>query len=117
MKNLKSPEKRLISSLIIALASICFGVGLYLYFNKPVPEIPDHSIQYQYTIDSLNKVIKDTQSVINTLQVEIDSLQRRKTTIINNYHEEVNVIRDASAAEHARWFESVIRELEDYRGL
>lgn len=116
MKNLKSPEKRLISSSIIALASICFGVFLYLYF-KPTPEIPDHSIQYQYTIDSLNKVIEDTQSVINTLQVKIDSLQGRKITIINNYHEEVNVIRDASAAEHARWFESVIRELEDYRGF
>ena len=116
MKNLKSPEKRLISSLVIALSSICFGTFLYLYFIKPTPEVPDNSIYYQQKIDSLNNIINESQLVINTLEIKIDSLQGRKTTIINNYNEKVNVIRDASAAEHARWLESVIRELKDYKG-
>lgn len=117
MKNLKSPEKRLLSSLLIALLAIVFCSGLYIYFiHNPTPEIEDHSWKYLKTIDSLNSVVEKSKYTIDSLSYKIDSLENRKTVIINNYNEKVNVIRDASAAEHARWLESIIRELKDYKG-
>lgn len=117
MKNLKNPERRLISSLLIATFAIVFCSGLYIYLiNRPAPEIEDNSWKYLKTIDSLNSVIENSQKTIDSLSYQVDSLENRKTVIINNYNEKISVIRDASAAEHARWLESVIRELKDYKG-
>lgn len=117
MKNLKSPERRLISSLLIATFAIVFCSGLYIYLiNRPIPEIEDHSWRYLEIIDSLNSVVEKSQYTIDSLSYKVDSLENRKTVIINNYNEKVNIIRDASAAEHARWLESIVRELKDYKG-
>ncbi len=117
MKNLKNLDGRLISSLLIATFAIVFCSWLYIYFiNKPTPEIEDHSWKYLKTIDSLNSVVEKSKYTIDSLSYKVDSLENRKTVIINNYNEKVNVIRDASAAEHARWLESIVRELKDYKG-
>jgi hypothetical protein len=116
MKNSKRLDKRLFSSVVIAFIAVLFGVGIYMIHNTP-EIVPDNSEKYKNQIDSLNKIINKSDSIISTLQLKVDSLEVKKITIINNYNEKVSVIRDASAAEHARWFESVIRNLEDYRGL
>ena len=117
MKNLKSPEKRLISSLLIAMFAIVFCSGLYIYLiNRPTPEIEDYSLRYLEITDSLNSIVKKSQYTIDSLSYVVDSLENRKTVIINNYNEKINIIRDASAAEQARWLESVVRELKDYKG-
>ncbi len=114
MKNLKRPEKRLISNVIIALLTLCLVAGVYLHYTR-LELITGVSEKYQAKIDSLQSVVNKSYYELDNLQLKVDSLEQRKTIIINNYHEKVNVIRDASAAEHARWFESVIRELKDYR--
>jgi hypothetical protein len=83
----------------------------------PVKTMVTPAPLFKNQIDSLKKIINESDSIISTLQLKVDSLEVKKITIINNYNEKVSVIRDASAAEHARWFESVIRNLEDYREL
>ena len=45
------------------------------------------------------------------LLAEVDSLEKVKQTIIIDYGKEVNVIFDATAADHALWLDSVLIDL------
>jgi cell division protein FtsL len=113
MKNLKKEEKRLFFSIIITIIICMLIFSLYSKYNRP--QITDNSSYYINQIDSLNRTIDRSNFIIDLLQIQIDSLESKKVTVINNHNEKINIIRDASAENHAKWLESVIRSLENYR--
>lgn len=125
MRNLKPQEKKLFSRLaivfgiIIILGTLHF-VGSWFYkhqMKKFLKEKNELIELYESKIDSLNTANKILLLKVDKLDGEVDSLQKVKTQIYEQNNEEINVIYDASSADHAKWMESILLELKADRKL
>lgn len=118
MKNLSAVGKKWFISISIAVVLIGLiywsATSFYNYqVRKSVKEKEALIEMYQHRIDSINDVNTKLIYEIRILDREIDSLQNNKQIIYKEYDKKVNVIYDASSADHARWLESVLLELRD----
>lgn len=119
--NLNDQEKRLFSSAAIAIAAIML-VGLLFWGGSAiVNHFEDKSINekfkiikvYESKIDSINKKNNILTREIDSLDFQVDSLQRVKNKVIWNYGKKIDAINDASAAEHAMWLDTVLQDLNN----
>jgi len=118
--NLSSQEKKWLSRLAKIFGGILIIWLLYLAANgvynyrteKFIKEKKALIERYQSKIDSLNRENKLLFVEINKLDKEIDSLQKVKVQINEEYNEEVNIVYDATAADHAEWLDSIIIKLK-----
>lgn len=121
MKNLNSQEKKslfrlgLVFAGIVLLGLLYWGInGIYNYqANKFINEKKALIETYQLKIDSINLVNTKLVETIQVLDREVDSLKDSKIIIYKEYDKKVDVINDASAADHAKWMESVLIELKN----
>lgn len=119
MKNLNDQEKRLYSSIAIAIAAIILSALIYWggfsvvrYFeNKIIKARYEVVHEYELKIDSLRKENNGLVKEINKLDAEVDSLEARKNIIIINNGKKINTINDASAADHAKWLDTIITKM------
>lgn len=69
--------------------------------------------KYELKIDSINKENTILVEKIEQLDREVDSLEKVKSKIYWKYAEEIKAINDASAANHAKWLDSVLLKLKN----
>ena len=123
MKNLKNPEKKLYFKILfhtVVCALVIFGyIEMFTMMDRTESSYQSNrdSIINEYNekineIDSINNILKIKQIV---LEKNIDSLEEVKTQIVIEYGKKVKTIYDASAADHARWLESVITKLDSIK--
>jgi len=119
--NLNDQERRLFSSVMIALAALALAALLYWggfsvvkYFeNKATKEKYEIVHKYELIVDSLHKENAVLKKEITKLDFEVDSLESKKNIIIVNYGKKVNIINDASANDHAKWLDSIINKMNN----
>ena len=123
MKNLKNPEKKLYFKIIfhtLVCALVIFGyIELFTMIDKSESY---YQISRDSMINEYNRKINEKDSINNVLKIKqlsleknIDSLEKVKTQIVIEYGKKVKTIYDASAADHARWLESVITKLDSIK--
>lgn len=123
MKNLRTPEQKLIINIVLILViifilGVIYKVGADLfdnYNNRMLQEKKGIIELYQHKIDSIQQVNIFYEYRLTRVEQEKDSLQKLKKQIEYIYDEKVNIVYDASASDHAKWLDSVIAELENHK--
>lgn len=121
MMNLNAQEKKLFSRLAAVIGAIAiiglsyWGISsLSSYWrNKYIRERQELIEKYELKIDSINKENAILVEKIEQLDREVDSLEKVKSKIYWKYAEEIKAINDASAANHAKWLDSVLLKLKN----
>lgn len=120
MRSLKTPEKGKQFKIALHLIAFIIICAIYLWMayiidaNKLEYNRDREKVIYEYNLrisekDSINKELKSQQV---ELEERIDSLEGLKLNVNEEYDHKIRTIYDASAYEHARWLESIIRRLD-----
>ena len=124
MKISSAQGKKLFFSLIITLLIIAtagllsWGTeSIISYYKDKELKKDQKTIElYEGKIKVLNEEGTKMIDQIKVLDYQLDSLKKVKAIIHTKYEEKVNVIYDATAAEHAEWMDSILTELSYSKG-
>ena len=93
---------------------VIIGATIYVMNKKEVEYRSDRDkiiAVYSNEIARKDSALLELKREQQQLLAEVDSLEKVKQTIIIDYGKEVNVIFDATAADHALWLDSVLIDL------
>lgn len=121
MKNLNKQEQKLLFNGVLIILGILLCSALYWGGNKAIQYFEYKATKekfeiiqkYENKISSLDSINRNLFTKIQWLDYEVDSLQKVKNKIIWRYGEKVNVIYNASAADNAKWLDSVLTKVDN----
>lgn len=119
--NLSTQEKKLFFNVAVIIIAIIFIGFSYWGISSLTQYWRDSSIrhdqeiikQYEAKIDSINNENTKLITTIKTLDHKVDSLKNLKSIIYWKHAQEINSINDASAANHAKWLDTVLIKLKN----
>jgi hypothetical protein len=116
--NLKELGKKLRSKLGLHMVGLLLVIGgtAYIINHKDIEYRSDRDLiiqLYMKQIHDKDSIYTELKLEQKTLEVKLDSLEKVKQQILIKHDQEINIIHDASAANHAKWLDSIINNLEN----
>lgn len=129
MMNLKTNEKRLYFKILFHALIITTIVLLFTWFIRSNSDYIDlekdkfekYKIEqdslvsnYRGMVDSINQENWLLEKEYSKINHKLDSVTKKQNQLNHNYEEEINNIRNATLADHSKWFYAKLDSLRQH---